>query len=156
MRLLVSRGEHTFLFFCYCSPLITTMSALISSLILMSRHGGAVRILSYELLGFKNLLSFASHISRVNRWLVNEITSGRLTLGSELYSSFLASHGINLWNQHVMPRMCNQGLPFTRLHEIFSWLAVDIFLLLEKISWEGEFTLRSDPWAGLIASCGSF
>ena len=28
--------------------------------------------------------------------------------------------------------------------------------LLEKISWEGEFTLRSDPWAGLIASCGSF
>ena len=58
-----TRGEHTFLFFCYCSPLITTMSALISSLILMSRHGGAVRILSYELLGFKNLLSFASHKS---------------------------------------------------------------------------------------------
>ena len=28
--------------------------------------------------------------------------------------------------------------------------------LLEKISWEGEFTLGSDPWAGLIASCGSF
>ena len=27
---------------------------------------------------------------------------------------------------------------------------------LEKILWEGEFTLRSDPWAGLIASCGSF
>ena len=27
---------------------------------------------------------------------------------------------------------------------------------LEKIPWEGEFTLRSDPWAGLIASCGSF
>jgi len=53
-----TRGEHTFLFFCYCSPLITTMSALISSLILMSRHGGAVRILSYELLGFKNLLSW--------------------------------------------------------------------------------------------------
>ena len=32
----------------------------------MSRHGGAVRILSYELLGFKNLLTFASHKSRVN------------------------------------------------------------------------------------------
>ena len=27
---------------------------------------------------------------------------------------------------------------------------------MEKIPWEGEFTLRSDPWAGLIASCGSF
>ena len=27
---------------------------------------------------------------------------------------------------------------------------------LEKIPWEGEFTLRSDSWAGLIASCGSF
>ena len=26
----------------------------------------------------------------------------------------------------------------------------------EKIPWEGEFTLRSDSWAGLIASCGSF
>jgi len=26
----------------------------------------------------------------------------------------------------------------------------------EKMKWEGEFTLRSDPWAGLIASCGSF
>ena len=26
----------------------------------------------------------------------------------------------------------------------------------EKIPWEGEFTIRSDPWAGLIASCGSF
>ena len=24
------------------------------------------------------------------------------------------------------------------------------------MKWEGEFTLRSDPWAGLIASCGSF
>ena len=29
-------------------------------------------------------------------------------------------------------------------------------IILEKILWEGEFTLRSDPWAGLIASCGSF
>lgn len=28
--------------------------------------------------------------------------------------------------------------------------------LLEKDSWEGEFTLRRDSWAGLIASCGSF
>ena len=27
---------------------------------------------------------------------------------------------------------------------------------MEKMKWEGEFTLRSDPWAGLIASCGSF
>ena len=27
---------------------------------------------------------------------------------------------------------------------------------LEKIPWEGEFTIRSDLWAGLIASCGSF
>ena len=27
---------------------------------------------------------------------------------------------------------------------------------LENIPWEGEFTQRSDPWAGLIASCGSF
>ena len=26
---------------------------------------------------------------------------------------------------------------------------------LEKIPWEGEFTFRSDPWAGLIASWGS-
>ena len=26
----------------------------------------------------------------------------------------------------------------------------------ERIPWEGEFTIRSDPWAGLIASCGSF
>ena len=26
----------------------------------------------------------------------------------------------------------------------------------EKIPWEGEFILRSVPWAGLIASCGSF
>jgi hypothetical protein len=26
----------------------------------------------------------------------------------------------------------------------------------EKMKWEGEFTLRSDPWAGLIASSGSF
>ena len=26
----------------------------------------------------------------------------------------------------------------------------------EKIPWEGEFTLRSDSWAGLIASWGSF
>jgi hypothetical protein len=29
-------------------------------------------------------------------------------------------------------------------------------IIQEKILWEGEFTLRSDPWAGLIASCGSF
>ena len=29
----------------------------------MSRHVGAIRILSLELLGFKNLLSFASHQS---------------------------------------------------------------------------------------------
>ena len=28
-------------------------------------------------------------------------------------------------------------------------------LRLEKIPWEGEFTLRSDPWAGLIASSSS-
>ena len=27
--------------------------------------------------------------------------------------------------------------------------------LPEKIPWEGEFTLRSDPWAGLRASWGS-
>ena len=27
---------------------------------------------------------------------------------------------------------------------------------LENIPWEGEFTQRSDPCAGLIASCGSF
>jgi len=26
----------------------------------------------------------------------------------------------------------------------------------EKMPWEGEFTLRSDPWAGLLASSGSF
>ena len=26
----------------------------------------------------------------------------------------------------------------------------------EKIPWKREFTVRSDPWAGLIASCGSF
>ena len=38
----------------------------------VSRHGGAVRILSYELLGFKNLLSFASHKSRVNQSRVQE------------------------------------------------------------------------------------
>ena len=30
---------------------------------MMSRHVGAIRILSLELLGFKNLLSFASHQS---------------------------------------------------------------------------------------------
>jgi len=30
------------------------------------------------------------------------------------------------------------------------------FPALDKRRWEGEFTLRSDPWAGLIASCGSF
>ena len=29
-------------------------------------------------------------------------------------------------------------------------------LALERIPWEGEFIIRSDPWAGLIASCGSF
>ena len=34
-----------------------------------SRHEGAIRILPEELLGFKNLLSFASHKWRVNRWL---------------------------------------------------------------------------------------
>ena len=34
----------------------------------MRRHGGARRILSLELLGFKNLLSPASLYSRVNRW----------------------------------------------------------------------------------------
>ena len=28
--------------------------------------------------------------------------------------------------------------------------------LPEKIPWEGEFTLTNDPWAGLIASSGSF
>jgi hypothetical protein len=40
---------------------------------------------------------------------------------------------------------------------IFSFLICVISLMLkEKIPWEGEFTLRSDPWAGLIASCGSF
>ena len=36
----------------------------------MRRHGGARRILSLELLGFKNLLSPASLYSRVNRWLI--------------------------------------------------------------------------------------
>ena len=30
------------------------------------------------------------------------------------------------------------------------------FIQREKISWEGEFTFRSDSWAGLIASWGSF
>jgi hypothetical protein len=34
---------------------------------LMRRHGGAIRILSLELLGFKNLLSPASLYSRVKR-----------------------------------------------------------------------------------------
>jgi hypothetical protein len=34
-----------------------------------SRHEGAIRILPEELLGFKNLLSFASHKWKVNRWL---------------------------------------------------------------------------------------
>ena len=29
-------------------------------------------------------------------------------------------------------------------------------LIWEKIPDEGEFSLRIDPWAGLIASCGSF
>jgi len=36
----------------------------------MRRHGGARRILSLELLGFKNLLSPASLYSRVNRWQI--------------------------------------------------------------------------------------
>lgn len=44
------------------------------------------------------------------------------------------------------------------LHSSFlSWvLHPDIYSFLEKDSWEGEFTLRRDSWAGLIASCGSF
>lgn len=29
-------------------------------------------------------------------------------------------------------------------------------IMKEKIPREGEFTLRTDPWAGLIASTGSF
>ena len=38
---------------------------------------------------------------------------------------------------------------------IFSCPSLHSFIL-EKIPWEGELTLRSDPWAGLIASTGSF
>jgi hypothetical protein len=40
-----------------------------------SRHEGAIRILPEELLGFKNLLSFASHKWRVNRWLADSFLS---------------------------------------------------------------------------------
>ena len=37
------------------------------------------------------------------------------------------------------------------------WAAIYLAaIILEKIPWEGEFTVRSDPWAGLIASSGSF
>ena len=48
----------------------------------MRRHGGAGRILSLELLGFKNLLSPASLYSRVNRWLILLLYGHRsLTVG---------------------------------------------------------------------------
>ena len=39
---------------------------------------------------------------------------------------------------------------------IYFLLVFILMQLLEKIPWEGEFILRSVPWAGLIASCGSF
>ena len=36
------------------------------------------------------------------------------------------------------------------------WMLLRWTLMREKIPVVGEFTIRSDPWAGLIASCGSF
>ena len=49
--------------------------------------------------------------------------------------------------------------PFEKCPMLFwSWLSIhqQHFILVERIPWEGEFIIRSDPWAGLIASCGSF
>ena len=54
--------------------------------------------------------------------------------------------GINLWNHRVISRNI--------------WLKKDMKekreFIKEKIPCEGESVLWSDPWAGLIASCGSF
>ena len=36
---------------------------------------------------------------------------------------------------------------------LYSWLLTQN---RERIPWKGEFTIRNDPWTGLIASCGSF
>lgn len=64
-----------------------------------SRHEGAIRILPEELLGFKNLLSFASHKWRVNRWLAYNrcpCFTGSL-FGSSLHGRLQADFQLASW-----------------------------------------------------------
>ena len=83
------------------------------------------------------------------------------------------------YNSGLPMNLHHQEDTFTTQHHIFSELNLLIFdrrsqvavwvywrphinrwpkvkISSEKIPWEGEFTFRSDPWAGLIASWGSF
>ena len=48
------------------------------------------------------------------------------------------------------------GIHFLFLLPLSSRNYESFIYYLEKIPCYGEFTQRSDPWAGLIASCGSF
>ena len=90
------------------------------------------------------------HISKVSRALGNDsiFNSGAVTIFSMdtslvTFFSWFTFHWISddLWNLSVV---------------IVYEISLSGELTLEKIAWEGEFTLRSDPWAGLIASSGSF
>ena len=61
---------YDLILFHFLSDFISLVGTSRESYLKMSRHGGAIRILSKEILGFKNLLSLASHKS----WLLTDDT----------------------------------------------------------------------------------
>ena len=89
----------------------------------MRRHGGARRILSLELLGFKNLLSPASLYSRVNRWLMVTLERARPwgnrfnPSWAPMFMSFQKDF-IGLFHIFVPGKICSLGVLTCEFFEI--------------------------------------
>ena len=108
-----------------------------------------------------SLFSSTAHFLR-STWLVVEEMScrGEITMVRSFISQDIPLKKIGPLVRSVFPLPAERRLGVFSLTlrwkvEIASWWTL-FPLQLEKISWEREFTLRSDPWAGLIASSGSF
>ena len=86
----------------------------------MRRHGGARRILSLELLGFKNLLSPASLYSRVNRWLLKRWNLKTILLTLE-YTSLGKEN--RLLNTKELPKYNYISLATPRFYSLRKYLS---------------------------------
>ena len=107
----------------------------------MRRHGGARRILSLELLGFKNLLSPASLYSRVNRWLS---VDGSMVCESLFFSSLSC-----LLVTDVRMSVRNQD---AALEREFFWKENEKPKMSLRLLVAGGSCPSSWPWINLIAN----